>query len=150
MENWNEIKTLDDIDQLLKAYGGFHDSCLVEIDFSTGSYVDEKKYMCFGTEKQKELHMVFHSQWAEKPLELWFTGVRRFAITGWQDLYGSEILDCHLAVHTDLVDGKQVPLIVWADDEYFEPKHYKEESLIEEPSVSYVIASGLKWRFMSL
>ena len=44
---WKEIKTEDDIEELLKSFGDFHDSCLRDLYISTREYVDEKLAMSF-------------------------------------------------------------------------------------------------------
>ncbi len=147
-ENWNIVSSQEGIDNLQQEYGGFHDACLVKLEYTTGSYVDENRYMGYGTPKQRVLSMTFHSQWSDRPLELQFGGVRKLSIAGWQEDYFCDIFDCYLRFHTDLIPGKEIPLIVWADSASFSP--YKDEGgpLLDEPITSYVIAETLKWRYL--
>ena len=146
MSEWNIIKTSADIDILIKEYYGFHDTCLVETYYKTGEFVDKNNAMHVASRNKKELHMIFHSQWKDTPLELCFTGVKQCRFGGWTESYGPEILDCHLAIHKDLfLPRLNDPLIVWADEMCFSPKDDIE--ILREPPVSFVIATDLKWRF---
>ena len=38
---WNEIKNEIDIENLMKEYCGFHDSCIVSINYHSGAFVDD-------------------------------------------------------------------------------------------------------------
>lgn len=37
MGDWHNIATQDDIESLLSAYGDFHDACIVEAHFKSGT-----------------------------------------------------------------------------------------------------------------
>ena len=39
---WNEIKNEIDIENLMKEYSGFHDSCIVSINYHSGAFVNDK------------------------------------------------------------------------------------------------------------
>ena len=149
MNSWNIISSPDDINNLLESYGGFHDSCLVSVSYRSGTHVTNENAMSFGPSNAFELYMTFHSQWYKKPLELFFTGVRRCSIVGFQNNYFSEILDCYLTYHTDLFAGRDEQLIVWADFAGFSPSSESHEKVLHEPATTYVIAEQLKWRFVS-
>ena len=45
---WNEIKNEIDIENLMKEYSGFHDSCIVSINYHSGAFVDDKGAMAYG------------------------------------------------------------------------------------------------------
>ena len=49
MGDWHNIATQDDIESLLSAYGDFHDACIVEAHFKSGTFVDEASAMHFGS-----------------------------------------------------------------------------------------------------
>lgn len=142
---WHEIKERKDINYLLEEYCGFHDSCLVELNYKSGTYIDEEGSMNFGTNKERELHMIFQSQCTEKVLELCFTDVKRFHV-GEQDDYSCEIFQCYLEICSDLNINEDKDLIVWADNENFNPR--KVIDGLNEPSTTYVIAGNLKWRYL--
>lgn len=48
MENWQSAETQKDIEQLMSAYGDFHDACIVSLNFQSGAFVDDKSAMHFG------------------------------------------------------------------------------------------------------
>jgi hypothetical protein len=146
---WNEVKEQRDIDYLLEEYCGFHDSCLVELNYKSGAYVDKERSMYFGISKERELHMIFQSQCTEIMLELWFTDVKKFHVAGWQEYYSCDIFDCYLEIRNDLIMGRDDNLIVWADTEDFNPKEEVERYILNEPMTTYVIAANLKWRHLS-
>ena len=45
---WNEIENEIDIQNLMKEYFGFHDSCIVSISYHSGAFVDDKGAMGMG------------------------------------------------------------------------------------------------------
>ena len=146
MEPWHTVQNQTDIDTLLTDFSGFHDSCLVRAEYRSGCYVDETNAMRMSGPGDYRLRLVFHSQWA-KPLELLFTGVRAFHIAGWQERYSCDILDCYLAIRTDLAPGRDDPIVVWADGDCFDPKNIPAQGLLEEGGYSYAAARGLQWRW---
>ena len=148
ISEWNEVNSREDIDYLLGEYMGFHDSCLTELSYKSGAGVRNDNFMSFGKAEQRELHIIFNSQWKKEPLELCFIGVRKYCIAGWQENYFCDIYDCHLSVRSDLIVGKDEPIIVWADNIDFDPKSVTETDLLREPMDSYVFADKLKWRFI--
>ena len=145
---WNEINNREDIEYLIKEYCGFHDSCLVELNYKSGTSVDNEGNMGFGMPEDRKLHMIFQSQCAKNVLELCFTNVKKFHIVGWQEHYSCDIFDCYLDIHNDLISGRDDNLIVWADNEGFNPKEEVIRYILNEPMDTYVIASHLKWRFL--
>ena len=147
MPVWNEVKTQADIEDLMRQYGGFHDSCLVSLSYQTGESVDPEGAMGFGGPEDHVLSMLFHSQWEPRPLLLRFTGVRRFSAGGWQDRYSSDIFECSLNIYTDLITGRDAPLIVWTDNPGFSPKTPDPRRVLDEPYTTWVIASALQWRW---
>ena len=146
---WYEVKEQKDIDYLLKKYCGFHDSCLVELNYKSGAYVDKERSMCLGKSEERGLHMIFQSQCTETVLELCFTNVKKFHVAGWQEHYSCDIFDCYLEICNDLIMGRDDNLIVWADNECFNPREEVERYILNEPMTTYVIASNLKWRYLS-
>ena len=148
MREWKTVNNEKDIVYLMNAYSDFHDACLVEASFKSGYSVDEEQAMHFPAEKSNALHMIFHSQSYDKPLELIFSGVRKYCIAGWQNYYYCDIMDCYLKAHNDLITGRDDPLIVWADDSSFNPKKLYDRKILDEPITSFVIADNLKWRFL--
>ena len=148
VEQWNMIHNQDDIDNLMHEFGGFHDACLVGSLWNSGVYVDARNNMCFGGPEDRELRLLFHSQWHKKALELQFIGVRGHCLGGWQERYSYEMFDCCLKFQYDLIPGQDKPLIIWADSEGFCPDKEQGRTILQEPMSSYVIAEKLRWRLL--
>ncbi len=148
---WNEIKNENDIESLMGEYGGFHDSCIVSVNYQSGAYVDDNGGMANGELLEHSVEIVLHSQW-NNPIELRFIGVRKCSIVGWQDNYFCDIFGAYLSFHTDLLGKtRDDKLIVWADYENFNPTNYIEEKLISPNAANctYIIAEKLLWRIMT-
>ncbi|MBQ7046656.1 MAG: hypothetical protein IJN85_02795 [Oscillospiraceae bacterium] len=143
---YNEIKNDDDIRALMKLYGGFHDSCIVSVNYSSGAFVDSNGGMADGSISEHCVNMVVHSQWC-KPIELRFTGVRKCSIVGWQDNYFCNIYGARIGFNTQLLGKtRDDKLIVWADEGCFDPLKYTEDKLISSRNCTYVIAEKLYWK----
>ena len=142
---WNEIKNEIDIENLMKKYSGFHDSCIVSINYHSGAFVDDNGGMANGELLDHSIEMILHSQW-NKPIELRFTGVRKCNIVGWQDNYSCDIFDAYLAFHENLLPGNPDRVIVWSDNDLFDIA--KVDNSIHEPSDTYIVANALRWRIV--
>ena len=145
---WNEIKNEIDIKNLMKEYSGFHDSCIMSINYHSGAFVDDKGAMANGGLLEHSVEMILHSQW-NKHIELRFTGVRKCNIVGWEDNYFCDIFGAYLKFHSELLGKtRDDKLIVWADCDSFDPIKYTEETPISTNGnySTYVIAEKLFWR----
>ena len=146
MENWHDIKTQADIDSLMSAYIGFHDSCIVSLNFQSGAFVDDERAMHFGKAEDRRLCVIFQSQWEPKTIELQFIGLRQMAVAGWQDNYFCYIFEAYLAFHDNLLPGNPARVIVWSDNDQFDIS--KVDNSIHEPSDTYIVANALRWRIV--
>lgn len=149
MNDWKQVETTEDIDELLQTTHGFHDTCITSIRYVSGNRVDKKNSMIFANTNDYELHICFQGQWEPKNVELCFNGVRQLFLVGLEDNYLNDIYGAYLAFHDDLLPSKyRAPkrVIVWADDSDFDI-HNMTGDLIE-PAVTYVIANTLKWRIL--
>lgn len=146
---WTEITDQSAIDKLMSEFGGFHDSCIVSIDYQSGNYVNKDGAMGCGDSDEHTISMIFHSQW-KKRIELCFSGVRKCGITGFRDSFFCEILDATLEFRTDLLGKtRDDRLIVWADWGGFDPLTYTEHYPLDNGhETNYVIAEKLKYRFL--
>ena len=76
---WHELNSQNDIDNFMKETAGFHDSCIVELNYKSGSFVKEDGAMCLATEPY--MYITFHSQMANFPaFEMELGMLDRFAI----------------------------------------------------------------------
>lgn len=81
----------------------------------------------------------FHKHAEKKSLELKFIGLRRLNLIGYQDNYFCDISGCYLSFYNGL--------IVWSEDESFNPEKYRDDRLFEEPMETFIVANHLEWRF---
>jgi hypothetical protein len=103
---WNEIKDNTDIDNLLKSYGFFHDSCLRDIYITTREFVDHKLAMHFDNKLTATL--LFQRQFGPNSvLELRFDNIEQFNFRPFSETENAVIYDACLM----MVDG----LFYWAD-----------------------------------
>lgn len=146
MGDWYGVETQKDIERLMSACGGFHDSCIVSLNFQSGAFVDDEKAMHFGSAKDRVLSIVFQCQWEPKTIELQFIGLRQLHLVGWQDNYLCEILEAHLSFQDNLLPGKPDRVLVWSDNSCFDTA--KVSNAIQEPADTYIVANALKWRII--
>lgn len=144
MKEWREISSQHDIDELLDAYAGFHDSCIVSMSYRSGAFVDEERAMHFGGSTDRQLLVTFHSQWEQRELEMCFVGLRQLHLTGWQDNYLCNFTDAYLSFKDGLLPGTPSRVIIWADRDDFDVN--KIDNGVHEPSDTYIVANALKWR----
>jgi hypothetical protein len=147
MSKWQTVESQDDINLLLEEFGGFHDSCIVNLYYESGMYVDKENSMVFAAPYEYKLHVVLQSQWNKDACNLCFEGVRRMHIAGLQDNYAPDILSCYLKFHENILPSRySAPkeVIVFADSCDFDINNINHP--LNEPETSYVIASRLKWR----
>ena len=148
---WNEIKNEIVIEDLMNEYSGFHDSCIVSINYHSGSFVDDEGAMVNGGLLEHSIEMILHSQ-CNKPIELRFIGVRKWNIVGWEDNCFCDIFGAYLNFHSDILSKtRDDKLIVWADWDSFNPVKYTEETPIPTNGncSTYVIAEKLFWRIIT-
>ncbi len=148
MSIWNDVKNQSDIEYLKEIYGEFHDACIAELRYVSGAHVNENLSICFGESLDRKLFVVFNRQWKPTKIELLFEGMRQMNIAGWQNNYFCDIYHCYLALHKDLVKGRDDNLIVWADNSGFNPKENDERHILSEPLTTYIISEKLKWRLL--
>lgn len=148
MSIWHDVSNQFDIDYLNEIYGGFHDACITELRYISGAYVDKNLAMGFGESIDRKLFVIFKRQWKPMKIELLFEGMREMNIAGWQNHYFCDIFDCYLALHQDLIKGRDDNLIVWADNAGFNPKEIYERNILSEPLTTYIISEKLKWRLL--
>ncbi len=144
--HWKAITTQQDIDDLMEAYGGFHDSCIVSMQYQSGAFVDDRQCMHFRDAQSCALLIHFHSQWHKAQLQLLFTGLRKVVLTGLQTGYSSEILGVHLSFQKLVLNKEPESVIVWADDDSFDI--HQPVSPCKEPADTFIIANALTWRLV--
>lgn len=146
---WIDITDNASIDKLMSDYVGFHDSCIVSVNYSSGAFVDDNGAMGDGSADEHTVSLIVHSQ-CRGPLELCFSGVRKCCITGFRECYFCDIYGATLSFRSDLLGKtRDDELIVWANSENFDPKVYTESYPLDNGrETTYIIADKLKYRFL--
>ena len=57
---WNELKSKNDIDIFMNEIISFHDTCVVELRYKSGTFVKEDRNMCMINKPY--MYIIFHSQ----------------------------------------------------------------------------------------
>ncbi|MDQ0230203.1 hypothetical protein [Metabacillus malikii] len=131
--DWIEVKTQEDIKNLMDKFGWFHDSCLKELFMSTESYVDENLSMGMSSELETNVQILFQRQFHNpSAIELLFEGVNQFHIIPSPIGYDSIIYDAKLTHYNGL--------FYWADTNEWEPQNDT------FGATSWTAAKRLKWR----
>lgn len=146
---WIEIRDEVGIDKLMEDFYGFHDSCIVSINYISGNFVDENRAMGCGDENCYTLVMRVDSQFGKR-LEMRFDGVRKCCLTGFREDFFCDIFDATLEFRTDLLGKtRDDRLIVWANVAGFDPRVYQERyPLNNSYETAYIIANTLEYRFL--
>jgi len=130
LEGWQYIETQQDVDFILEQTAVFHDSVLREVNYVSGSYVDEKNSMrC--TDNERRVTMRFDSQWC-RPIEMVFEGVTALNLRPASDNHSSNIFEATLLL--------QNAAVFFCDDTVNETD--------EAYTGTWIKAYGLRWRFV--
>lgn len=128
---WNEIKCNQDIEHLLTAYNGFHDSCLKEVVVKTGRYVGQDFSMALPDPGHAEVRLLIQRQAGPlSTIELLFEAVHEYCLC--QDDGDGIIFDAAFFMKKGLIH--------WADFEGWTPENKSFST------ITYIISKHLKWR----
>lgn len=129
---WHKVHTDEDINAFMKMNKNLHDSCLKEIKYISGAYV-EKNFSMQAINSQRNLWLYIQTQNNKAPaIELLFEGVVNFNLTP-----RTEEFDC---VIYDSSFTKKGEVFCWADYTEIDWEH---------PEFGYgtwVIAQAVSWR----
>ncbi|MCE9595679.1 MAG: hypothetical protein K8S98_15935 [Planctomycetes bacterium] len=130
---WNELKTLDDANELLRRFGHFHDACIRELHVWTGHYVAEELGMGFALESDTTVRMLVQRQ--ARPLsaiELLFMGVTRLNLVPPKDDHVQIIFEATLRRLEDEW--------LWIPDSDLK------QSVVADDTCTWVSARRMLWR----
>ena len=132
---WHSVRTKDDITFLMETVGYFHDSCLKELKYVSGAYVNADLSM-HPINDTRELKMIIQRQ-DDNPsaIELVFLGLNYCKLFPSNEQFTCEILDATLLWK----DGN----ILWADCGGLSLEE------IEKYDGTVISAAGLRWRAVS-
>lgn len=100
---WNEITNEKDLNSFMDAIYGFHDSCLKEIKYISGAYVNEKLSMK-PVNSQRILSMIIQRQFEDPSvIEMQFVGLKYLKLFPNDENYTCEILDATMILKEDRI-----------------------------------------------
>ncbi len=100
---WNELYTQQQIDEFMREIHGFHDSCIKEMKYSSGAYVDENLSM-LPTNTKRTLTVLIQRQFDDiSALELEFSELEYIRMYPVNPDCTCEILDASFFIKGGLV-----------------------------------------------
>ena len=128
---WNEIHTEDEIKNLMKLYGGFHDACLKEIRYISGAHVGDNLAMN-PFNNIRTVDVIFQRQYRNPTvIVMRFIGLDVLHLCPQKENYTCDIHN----VMMFFKDG----LIYWVDG-------WVTESQVEEYGGTWICAEKIQWR----
>ena len=135
-KEWTQIENQQDIDNLMDAFDCFHDSCLKELKYISGMYVEKESKGMAAVNDKREVHVIIQRQWAPYVLEMIFEKIVCMGLKPQDDDYDGVIYDAHIT--------KENGYWVWFDSTDFKDD-YRE--MYNYSNVTFIKAKKIKWRF---
>ncbi len=129
---WNSVNNNNDLAVLMETLGDFHDSCVKEMRYISGAYVNADLSM-FAVNDKRILKVIIQRQY-ENPsaIEMEFSGLNYLKLFPNDENYTCEILDSTLILKDDCV--------IWCDCGGLT------EAGINDYDGTVICASKLRWR----
>ena len=135
--HWNSIDSQADIDMLMNIVNSFHDSCVKEIRYLSGAFVDEDLSM-YPVNSLRQISILIQTQKKNNSvIELQFEGVRCMTLCPQSDYYTSEILEATFTIQDEIM--------IWSDH-IISFDNVLENMNAEEGIV--VVSKNARWRFL--
>lgn len=129
---WNDIANENDLNNFMDAMYGFHDSCIKEIKYISGAYVNEKLSMS-PVNSKRILSVIIQRQFEDlSAIEMQFAGLKYLNLFPNDENYTCEILDATMIIKEDR--------IYWCDCGGLSEKD------IESYTGTTICASKARWR----
>lgn len=91
---WNEIKTDEELNDLKDMMEDFHDSCVKEIHYLSGAFVERDSLAMFPVNNKRIVSVIIQRQAEENTVvELEFSGLKYLKLFPNDEGYTCEILD---------------------------------------------------------
>ena len=131
MEDWRYINSQREIEEFVKETMGMHDTVMVGLDYMAGTWGDDMATY-FSGPNSKNLRVIFTSPWTNGNIEKIFETVCRFNISGWQECYSDEILECSISLEK-LKKNSDETYVLWTSGGT--PRACGKEELLLEPII---------------
>lgn len=129
---WHMINTINDLKSFMETMCYFHDSCIKELKYVSGAYVDKDLSM-YPINDRRALSVVIHRQFQDSPvIEMLFEGLKCLQLVPVDEQFTCEILDSTMILKNNL--------IYWIDCGA-EP-----DLDLDSYSGNMICASKLRWR----
>jgi len=129
---WHEIKDNNDILAFMDKMGYFHDSCIKEMKYLSGAYVNNDLSM-YSVNNRRVLKIIIQRQTETlSMIEMEFEGLKYLKLFPTDSTYTCEILDSTMFIKDDC--------IYWCDCARVEERN------LEEYGGTIICASKLRWR----
>ena len=131
MHKWNEITDENSLKEFMERVSFFHDSCIKEMHYLSGAYVNENLDM-YPVNDRRILRVIIQRQYEEDSMiEMEFQGLKYLKLFPADERYSCEILDSNIILKEDC--------IIWSDCE-------DKTELEDGDTGTLVCASKLRWR----
>lgn len=131
---WNEINNENDLQDFMNKVECFHDSCIKEMKYLSGAYVDDDLSM-YPISDKRVLNIIIQRQFEDIPMiEMQFMGLKCLKLFPIDEENTCEILDSKMLLKDNY--------IYWCDyGDIF-------ENNCEDYEGTFVCASKLRWRII--
>ncbi len=130
---WHEVVCQKELDEFLEKVYDLHDSCIAELRYISGAYVDENRAM-YPFNDKRNLRVLIHQQCKDHPvIEMEFPKLKYLKLVPVDDNYTCEIGGISMAIWDGFFywcDCSNVPIA--------EMQNY---------DGTVICASGFRWRF---
>ena len=134
MHKWNEITDENSLKEFMERVSFFHDSCIKEMHYLSGAYVNENLDM-YPVNDRRILRVIIQRQYEEDSMiEMEFQRLKYLKLFPADERYSCEILDSSIILKEDC--------IIWSDCE-------DKTELEDGDTGTLVCASKLRWRPIS-
>ncbi len=131
---WYEVKQQSDLTYFMDIMYGFHDSCIKEIKYLSGAFVNERLGM-YPINDVRNLRMIIQRQFKDIPMiEMEFSGLNHLYLVPNNEDFTCEILDATMLMKDDC--------IYWCDCGGISEKE------IDDYGGTVVCAAQLRWRVL--
>ena len=131
---WIALDTQAAINTFMETYGYFHDGCLVDLHYVSGTYVDPEDMGMQPCADKRSAILTFHRQFPDPCIiELRFDGIDTLVLHPFSPLYTSEIHEARMRLND-------------AKIEWFSHRIDDESKQYTSPNVTWLRAEHGWWR----